>query len=383
MMFSKLEARNSKLLLPNSKLRFFLLTQNELKAQNQNFFEEPQHHGVWTRKRRPKAFSLLPIAKLRASMGYYGLTELKHMYSALRRLGKRGAKRKVDEDPQPPTHDNDPQTATHLPWSNDTDSEEFGVGLFDFSKIKGKRHTGKPEKDERGRGWRLANGVTATLTFVAGTTAAAGAPHVSNLIKAGYQIPIPTSKIDKQTQRGLFRVQQNGRNDMSSDMEFTESDSLAFVDPGFVRPVQVSTIAAPQSSMDTNPRNAVQVARDAAYWHITKQQWMQESGRDAQAKAEERRRVANPRYSSAIDAMSATRRRCSDVALFDAYAKVAMATLADRGDELMNVKRCLFRWNSTRALQSFLSRTADRLADRGTDRLKRRSRAVMRRRSRR
>ena len=119
--------------------------------------EEPQYHGVWTRKRRPKAFSLLPIAKLRASMGYYGLTELRNMYSELRSLGKRGAKRKVDEDPQPPTPDNDPQAATLLPWSNDTDSEEFGVGLFDFSKIKGKRYTGKPEKDERGRGWRLAN----------------------------------------------------------------------------------------------------------------------------------------------------------------------------------------------------------------------------------
>ena len=321
--------------------------------------DDVSRRTIWTRKRRPKPFSLLPIAKLRASMGYYGYTELNSMFNQLRMsLKKRGTKRKTDEDPQ---------SADPLPWSETPDSEKFGILLFDFSKIKGKRYADRPEMDKLGRGWRLANfrtnGVTATLTFVAGTAAAAGAPHVAHLIKAGYQIPIPASKIDKQTRRGLFRVQQNGRNDMSNDMQFSESDSLAFVDPGFVRPVQVSTIGATQSSLDP-----VQVACDAKYWYITKNEWMQQSGRDAQAKTEERRRLVNKRYSSAINAMSETRRRCSDVSQFDAYAKIAIETLADRGDELMTVKRSLFRWNSGRELKRFLSRIADRLADRGTDR---------------
>ena len=98
----------------------------------------------------------------------------------------------------------------------------FGTDMFNFSKIKGKRYANRPEDDAYRRGWRLVNfrtnGITATLTFVAGSIAAVEATHVSQLIKAGYRIPEPTEKINMDTTRGLFRVQQkNDRNDIGAD----------------------------------------------------------------------------------------------------------------------------------------------------------------------
>ena len=84
------------------------------------------------------------------------------------------------------------------------------------------------------------------------------ATHVSQLIKAGYRIPEPTEKINMDTTRGLFRVQQkNDRNDMA-EMQFKDADSVATVDPGFVRPMQVCTLRATQLDMD-----AIAVARAA------------------------------------------------------------------------------------------------------------------------
>ena len=106
-----------------------------------------------------------------------------------------------------------------------------------------------------------------------------------------------------------------------AEMQFKDADSVATVDLGFVRPIQVCTLRATQLDMD-----ATAVARAAECWHIEKCAWMQQSGRDASNETERPRREVNPRYGGAIDEMSATRRRCSDDTLFDAYAQVAMAT---------------------------------------------------------
>jgi hypothetical protein len=117
--------------------------------------------------------------------------------------------------------------------------------------------------------------------------------------------------------------------------------------------------------------SAVDVAESASFWHVTKQQWMDESGRTHQAEVEEKRRRKNTAYAGALDTLSQTRRRCTDATLFAEYAHAAMQTLATRADELLHIKRVLFRWKCTKTLESFLCRVADRLGDRSSMRFKR------------
>ena len=101
------------------------------------------------------------------------------------------------------------------------------------------------------------------------------------------------------------------------------------------------------------------LAEQATSWHIDENTWMVESGRRSRIDIECDRRRKNKEYSDALDAMAATRRRCSDLDAFGSFASAAMATLVWRAKELQHTHRVLCNWKHQRRLQSFLDRVAD------------------------
>jgi len=325
---------------------------------------------VWTRKRRPKTFSLLPVAKLQRSMAYYGWTELTNLFCALRTQHRReqnknlrekkGKRKRADtgEDETPlETHETPVDQLYAKP-----DAVAFGKQLFNFRKLKGKSAIHKS--------WELANfrtdGIRAVLTFVSGSAQARCAPHVDSLLKPGYCIPHPKEKVGPGTERGLFQITQS-RNDAMSSSEWNKVDFVA-CDPGFCRPVQFATCQG------IRQRTAEELAEETEPWHVDSNTWMNESGRKRRIELEKMRRSKNKSYNDALEALSATRRRCADLDAFGAYAGVAMQTLVPRAEELQHTNRVLCNWKHQRKLQSFLSRIADIAFGRQTCRPQRASR---------
>jgi hypothetical protein len=317
--------------------------------------DESSGNRAWTRSRRPKAFALLPIAKLQRSMAYYGWTELHNLYRSLAKR-PRGTKRAHDEASCAEAKAEAKAEAA----IEEPDRLAFGRQLFDFRKIKGKRHPS----------WELScfrtDGIRAVLTFVSGSDETRCAPNVEALVHAGYRIPRPSSPIEPSQERGLFRIQQS-RNDAAASKAWEDVELVA-CDPGFRRPVQFS------SCRGTARRTAEALAEQATSWHVDERTWMERSGRRSHADAEGRRRRKNEGYSIALEALCATRRRCSDAQAFGAFASAAMATLAQRARELQDVGRVLCNWKHRRRLQSFLDRVADMAFDRQTCRPSRVSR---------
>lgn len=310
----------------------------------------------WKKERRPKMFTALPVFKLRVAMGYYGPTEMQTLYSSLMTSSK---KRKRDDD-----------AGTDEAVVLQCDETHFGKELFNFARIKGKKSVGIDVENVK---WRLShfqtNGVVVSLTFISGSVDTVEALHVSKLVKAGYQIPVPSEKITRNSQRGLYRTSAQ-RNDFDISYVAEANDSFATVDFGFVRPVEVGVVNAEAIDGDRSAIDIVQNGKPT-FWHLTKQEWMDQSGRSRQQYVEEKRRRVNTAYQDSLDRLSETRRRCSDVALFDEYANMAMSTMDARSEELMADLRVLFRWKCTKTLESFLCRVADRMADRSTLRYKR------------
>ena len=314
---------------------------------------------IWTRERRPKSFALLPVAKLQRSMAYYGWTELKDLFRSLStqhkrtereaQPSKRATKRKRgDEDNAPDQPNDEPKAADLYPEPHPV---TFGRKLFNFRKLKGKSSI----FGDNSKSWELSNfrtdGIRAVLTFVSGSAEARCAPHVDKLLESGYCIPKPKAPVDPSTERGLFRITQT-RNDTAPSDAWDEVDFVA-CDPGFCRPVQFA------SCHGTARRTAEQLAEQATPWHVDAATWMTESGRQSRIRIEEQRRRTNAQYNDTLEALSATRRRCSDLEMFGAYASVAMQTLSSRAEELLHTHRVLCNWKHQRTLQSFLSRIAD------------------------
>jgi hypothetical protein len=185
--------------------------------------EEDEHREdasrVWTRKRRPKSFALLPVAKLQRSMAFYGWTELTNLFRALRTEDKKRRKqveqRKRKRGEDIPDEAPGASDALEAPAAEFPDPHliTFGRQLFNFCKLKGKSAIILRKNP---KSWELANfrtdGIRAVLTFVSGSAEARCAPHVDMLLKPGYRIPQPSEPVSPATKRGLFRITQT-RND--------------------------------------------------------------------------------------------------------------------------------------------------------------------------
>ena len=161
---------------------------------------------TWPKGTRPLPFSILPVAKLKRAMVYYGFTEIESMMTSIHCRAK---KRKLDdcstEDAVKALLSDNPHLC----------QESFMTWLFDLKKIKVKKHIGTSLNHG---GWHLAcfrtDGVKIVLTFCTGKDTAKGAQNVCCLCEAGYNIPPCECPIHAHnTARGLFKVHPE-RNDI-------------------------------------------------------------------------------------------------------------------------------------------------------------------------
>ena len=310
---------------------------------------------VWTKNTTPKPFAILPVAKLKRAMVYYGFTELANMLRAIHVT--HGKKR---------NHDGDAKCA--IPSSTDLQPERLSQLLFTFKNLKGKKKVGEEDDPRR---WNLScfrtDGVKVVLTFCSGMEAAKAAQHVSCLCEAGYKIPLPSSPVDLKTQtRGLFRIHPN-RNDIADmEMQGLKEIDVTVVDPGFYRPVQSGKVSASDLCIVCEPED---IPRNASFDHIKHDEWMQQSGREERASKETHRRRVHANYKESIDCMSKTRRK-SCLHFID-YSREAMRWLGVRKKELVCETRSRFRWKYEKKLTSFIDHVADRLFDRTTLRVTR------------
>ena len=329
---------------------------------------------TWSRTRRPRPFTLLPISKMVPSMAFYGYTELKNMFAMLRsneseerkkdikERMKSMQKRKRDQDEALLEAElKDANPSDEPVWFDEPCVDDIGKRLFNYKKVKGKSKVGTDADTKR---WHLCNfrtnGVHLVLTFVSGTDDAQATPNVPSLMKAGYRIPVPKDKIKIDTvERGLYRVNEK-RNDLSEIVPGASYDNMqcVVIDPGFKKPLQNACIGM-KDLLKTPTVTALGVAKNAQRWHVTKEKWMNASGRQRRDEIEKRRRCLNREYSHAIDMLAKTRRRSSDIDTFNAYAKACIGTIGARFDELFHELRLKFKWKHVRKLQSFLDRMAD------------------------
>lgn len=304
----------------------------------------------WPRGTRPSPFSLLPVAKLKRAMVYYGFTEIKNFVSNLR-----SKKRKMMVT-----------DCVDTLQENMAADKVLGT-LLDLQKLKVKRHIGSARN---AGGWVLAcfrtDGVKTVLTFCTGMASAKAAENVCCLCDAGYDIPKPKAKIDvESTERGLFRVAPK-RNDIEIG-SVPASCKITVVDPGFCRPIQSASLSA-QHLLDPSLQADV-LARQSTFHHLTEATWMEESGRRERGQKEMHRRARNQDYKAALEELGNHRRRsCLE---FLSYSQAAMRTLVARSSELVTFARSMFRWTYERKLQGFLDRLADSFYDRSTTRVSR------------
>lgn len=311
---------------------------------------------VWSSRTAPRPFTILPIAKLKRAMVYYGLTELKAMFANLR---QKYSKRKRDSDAKAPCA---------IPCTEELDAGCIGDALFTFKKLKGKKYVGTSKDTQH---WRLScfrtDGIRVVLTFCSGMETAKGAEHVSCLCEAGYQVPVPTRPVDLRTQsRGLYRVHAT-RNDLADvGQEDLGGVRLTVVDPGFHRPIQSATMDAGCLCSECD---ACCIAHGATFMHVSQSDWMQCSGRAERQQKEARRREVHTEYSDSIADLCSTRRR--SCLRFVAYSRKCMEWLGVRIRELVCASRTMFRWKYERKLQAFLDRRADALLARSSLRFRR------------
>ena len=279
----------------------------------------------WRRERLPRPFSALPVSKLQASMVLYTLTEVQTLL--------RSKKRKAE--------------------MKDGISADFGAAIFNMESFKGR----KGNMVVGGRvvpKWRIAafrtDGISATITFVSGSCAAA--PNVDTLMEKGYNIVAPENPVDVMTaNRGLYVVHEN-RCDIAPS---ATRPNITVVDPGFVNPIAAAFV----------PSEAVDPISDAHYWSISEDEWMEASGRRQKQDAEVKRRNGTA-YGACIKQLCDEGRRRSVGTEFTKYLKGMLQSLHIRAKELVGAGRSAARWMHKRKMMGFISRICDRLFVRTT-----------------
>lgn len=299
---------------------------------------EPCHTGTavktWDRSTRPRPFSILPICKLKNAMVYYGWTEMKEFYSALRSNYRK--RKREEEDEKTP----------FVP-----DKVDFAAMLFDLRKGKikgvgGVLPTGSPK-------WRLSmfrtDGEHCVLTFASG--GAPNLPGVAELPHSGYKdVPLlPAAMTDVRGTRGLYKLTQKNPS-FSADLQ---SLKITAVDPGQCKPIQMATISG---SALPDP---IEIASRATLTYMGSAEWKTKSGRNDFEWREQERRRKNESYAAALKRFSKCRRKCADETSWAAYVTVIMETLNVRCEELLSNHRSYHGFRRSRCLQKHLSRVAD------------------------
>ena len=276
-----------------------------------------------SRRDRPRPFSTLPYGKLRASMVYYGDTEIKQLLSHIKTTTKKHKKRtrKAFEEDVTEAEPVCLSSTANVPL--DKVSLEFIKNVFDMTKFKG-----CSLQSQSPTGFRT-NGVTMSMTW-----GLASESCIKSLYSKGVVIPEPESPIDIGTEeRGLFKLSQY-RNDLSSSISDAHMVDIVAVDPGKLRPLQTG-ICPLQSSTDWIPGNRT----DVQSWHVDRDSYLHHTGRTHSNAIEQVRRSKNQCYANALEQLRNHRKKTCDPQGVIDYMTVALDTLPVVGDEVMHISR--------------------------------------------
>ena len=323
--------------------------------------DETIHPGLrtWSHGTKPRPFSVLPIYKLQACSVYYGYTEVNQMYAhihseemrayALKNPApSRKRRSRASEDDDDEFEEARRRYKDNAPQRFVPDKNDFAVTIF-----REQLPIGKSAHHRKLICFRT-DGVQLCLTFAANTSPV---PGVSDLVDQGYtNVPVCKDVDLANETRGIWQITQTNGGTVRS----SETINLCCVDPGFHKPVQWSRVSSTGSSST--------IAETASFDHIVEDSWMRQSGRADLHAWEERRRNANGAYNAALGALSETMRRSSDLAIFREYVTVCSSTFPDRVAELCHRRRSLRSWLAHRRSQSFLSRIANRIANKESPR---------------
>ena len=301
-----------------------------------------------SRKNRPRPFSALPYAKLRPSMVYYGDTEIKALLSNLRTKAKRKSvkrKRSRADFEEPETQE---QQSAEGAASEST--LEFIKRVFDLGKFKGcSLATHSPI------GFRT-NGVVVSMTW-----GSAGESCVAALQSKGITIPEPASPIDLLTEeRGLYRLGRD-RSDICPCADTGSMLEIVAVDPGKIRPIQAAVLA-PEG---LGNRNWTPGSRsDISSWFVTREDYLDATGRTHSNRVEGLRRQKNPQYCESLTAIRSCRKRTCCPEQLSEYTHVALKVLPVMAKELVDTSRSKRGWVANRKRVSAFSRWVDKLLNR-------------------
>jgi hypothetical protein len=133
-----------------------------------------------------------------------------------------------------------------------------------------------------------------------------------------------------------------------------------------IRPIQ-----AGEAPLDSSPEWRPGSRQDVKNWHVTKEEYLSNTGRNRSNETETRRRQRNVAYDVAIKRLrECTKRSCDSHSLRE-YANAAMVHLPVMASELVTLARAKRRWVSNRRRLSVFSKWMDRLYDRTTTRRRR------------
>ena len=307
----------------------------------------------WTKDRTPRPFTILPITKLRASMAYYGYTEVDAMYGEIHDAEnaaygehiKRTGSSKKRKSP-----DARPESLPEPPKRFYPDKVNFAATVLAEEL---------PIDNAKSLGTLICfrtDGIQLSATFASGASSIQG---ISELVEKGYSgIQFCKGEDVATLKRGLWRVGQS-----EGSLSCTNSDfDLIAVDPGVCKPLQWCTVAA---DCDENS-----ICSNSTRENITSDAWVRHSGRADRNAWEMSRREMNRAYAEALNSASSCIRRTTCIPAFNAYGDWVFETIVVRSSELCHHRRSLKRWLAHRRLQSFLSTVADRMLNRTSHRVR-------------
>ena len=165
------------------------------------------------------------------------------------------------------------------------------------------------------------------------------------------------------TPRAILRCTPQ-RNDLfvpkNGAMALPPTARIVTVDPGFCRPIQVAASPLAFGSNEDNT-TLLQCAQGANRWHVSKEEWMRNSGRAERDAYEAKRRRLVVEYDNALNAMNKLRRRTAEAGRFTSYIQVSLLHLGARLREHASMKRANFNWHAWKVSVQHFDRMCNRM----------------------
>ena len=261
----------------------------------------------------PPVFPLVPLFKLRPCFVEYGSTEIETMFNKSISLA------------------------------------DFQAKLLDTSKIPQLKNKSMLLHSIR------TDGYSARVVLVALRSTRPPPPNTDKLVESGYNIPVPSRKVNCLTDsKGVYRVTENRYDNRKiSKSDNTSSLKLVVIDPGCK-----SVVCVRESCFD-RISTAESILETSDVWDIDSDKYRKMSGYDLQKKRDQMRRKGIHKYRDALDALRVHRNRSAQSETLIGYCTAFARHLKFLMREKCRTQRKKARWVSGVKQQRALANIAD------------------------